>query len=42
MEEFDASDQGAPDNWPERFFAYLVDGSLTARKLIELAQPTEA
>ena len=30
MAEFDSSDAGAHPNWPERFFARLVDGCLTA------------
>jgi aminoglycoside 3-N-acetyltransferase len=31
MEEFDTSDQGAHANWPNRFFANLVDGYLKER-----------
>ncbi len=30
MEEFDTSDSGAHANWPDRFFARLVDGHLSA------------
>ncbi len=30
MEEFDTSDIGAHPNWPERFFARIVDGMLDA------------
>jgi len=29
MEEFDTSDKGAHRNWPERFFARIVDAYLT-------------
>jgi aminoglycoside 3-N-acetyltransferase len=32
MEEFDTSDDGAHTNWPDRFFAKLVDGLLTQTK----------
>jgi aminoglycoside 3-N-acetyltransferase len=30
MEEFDTSDAGAHANWPERFFARIVDGHLSS------------
>ena len=29
MEEFDTSGEGAHENWPERFFARIVDSFLT-------------
>jgi hypothetical protein len=29
MEEFDTSDNGAHRNWPEHFFAKIVDGYLS-------------
>ncbi len=32
MEEFDTSDHGVHPNWPERFFARLVDNHLTASR----------
>jgi len=32
MEEFDTSDKGAHRNWPERFFAHLVDDYLAETK----------
>jgi aminoglycoside 3-N-acetyltransferase len=32
MEEFDTSDKGAHKNWPDRFFANLVDGCLAETK----------
>jgi len=33
MEEFDTSGEGAHPNWPERFFAELVDGYLKANNI---------
>jgi len=32
MEEFDTSGQGVHPNWPDRFFAMLVDGFLSASR----------
>ncbi len=34
MEEFDTSDRGAHPNWPDRFFARIVDGFLRSRSIV--------